>query len=282
MLIWVFVAVVVGASVTIQFIISSFVMGLGGVKLQIYPPWLIELHLSFFWFSYVFSCLRRRFFDVTKKNVYKFNMRKLLGNLFFAHLVAANLLRFALGQGILVSYVGSLIGTIVIPLMAAFLIQPMLEKHAAKPRIRGADMKEIALQSATVKKFLSQFPQCKAFVFENENRHDVGTCIFLHRRIRPERNDIFEDVLVEIPIDLKKRMPLQGTEKYRRYIFALAEEGSCVLDLPCEGILERTILDTPLETFDLERFDSLLVRFPSLRDVPLPVAVREEGDYETV
>ncbi len=287
MMIWIFFAVVIAGSLIAQYTISAFVVVYGGAlgiqagNISLYPPWLVELHISFFWYSWVFSALNRRLFDITKKNTYKWDVKSYVGKLFFAYLVISNTLRFALGFDILISYLITLLVVIVIPLYLAFLFHPVMERHEAKSRITGKEMKEIALKNPLACQFMAHYPQSKTYIFENQNKHDIGTCILLFRREREERNEIWEDILLEIPIDMKKKEPLNGSEKFHRYIFSHAEEGSCVLELSPEGILERDVIDKPLEKFDLDRFDSLFARFPPLQEIPLPIAVSGES-YEVV
>lgn len=78
MLWWVYVSVVVLCSLIINYIIEAFVGGFGaatgsGGIVRIYPPWLVELHIAYFWFSLIAQWL----LDVFHNPLRKLDRRKL-------------------------------------------------------------------------------------------------------------------------------------------------------------------------------------------------------------
>lgn len=234
--------------------------------------WVLEIAATTFWFAMLFVLLKRAVWDITKRRTIYGNIKWLIIFFFFLHVVLAFILRFELHQSIFTAYPESFAACVVLPLILLPLYQYGVEKYGETARLPSERVFHIALQSGKAKDFVERYPACAVYVY-NHSHHDlIGTCLFQHRRKRSERQELYEDILLEVLIDLKKRQPYNGKERYIHYLFQPYQEGSIVMELPDGESNESNILD---ET-TLERFDQIINSFPSLDRYPLPIAIRRE------
>ena len=84
-----------------------------------------------------------------------------------------------------------------------------------------------------------------------------------------------EDVLLELPVDMKTKQPLESNALSMRYIFESSENGSSIYHLDEGKSFEEYDLYARLDENTLNRFDSQIDRFPSLEAAPFPLAIRD-------
>ena len=268
MLAWVFTAIVVASSIIVCFIIFAF------TGLCVYPAWLIELQIAFFWFSGVFRYVKHKILMEADKNYDQWDLKPFVGYLFVAHIMFTFFLRFVFRENVYIAYLGTFIVGVVLPASVAFALYPRWLKRQETTKFKPGDIKEMAMKSALALQFMACFPEAKIYVSGHARKHEVGFCLFLYRRKREERPALWEDVLLEVAVDLKRKTALAGREQAQRYIFETVEELSAVFSLPPEAVWDEQELAKPLEEDILKRFDTLLARFPTLSQAPLPVVSR--------
>ncbi len=272
MLLWLLIAIGIAGSLIANFTIIGFVGAYGG-QVELYPPWVVELHLNFYWFSYLFMAFNRKFFHVTTQKDYSF-LKPVFQYSYSLNLIASFMLRFAFNQSILVSYIATFVVLMWIPILLTILYRPYWEKRQESARIDEKQLKSIALQHEMAYRFTELYPDYKCFVIDYAVKNEVATCLFLHRRNRDDLPGLQEDVILEIPIDIKKKIPLKGREQIQRYIFRQGEGASAVMPLPMEDPFNTEEIVKPLDQYILDQFDTIFNRFPSLEITPLPIASR--------
>jgi hypothetical protein len=245
----------------------------GGMLIELEKyVWVLEIAATVFWFATLFVFLKRAVWDITKRRTIYWNIKGLIIFLFFLHIALAFFLRFELHQSIFTAYPESFAACVVLPLILLPLYRYGSDQYGKTVRLPSERICQIAYQSALVRDFMERFPACIVYVY-NHSHHDlIGTCLFQHRRIRLEREDLYEDLLLEVLINLKKRQPYAGKERFIHYLFQPYQEGSIVMDLPDRGWTENDVLDE----MTLARFDQIVNSFPSLARYPLPIAIRKE------
>ncbi len=281
----VFVFVIVASSFIINFVIAAFVGAhgggggvftmyfIGGKIPSFYPPWLFELHLAFFWYSAIYGSLKRKFCDVTRgSNLWE--MASLIPKLLLPYLGISLLARFALDQSILVAYGVTWFLCVFLPMYIAIYLYPRKQAKLEEERIAPEKIQNIAEQHPLAQRFFSHYPEKRVDIIDNQRKKNVAICVFSHRISRPERAEMQEDLVLEIPVDLKARIPLEEQGNISRYIFYTNENRSAVIELDDKRILTLDERKKSLDEFTLSRYDTAFERFPSLLDNPLPVAVR--------
>lgn len=290
---WIFVHIVTACMLIIGFVIAGFVLAFNPGAIStgfihiypplnipfVYPPWLVESMLAFFWFSAVFSSLKRKFCDVTHAS-YLWELAPIIGKLLIAHIFLSVVLRVAFNLHLLLAYGGGWLVAVYIPMQIVIYRYPKKKQRLEETQLTAEKLKKITQKSQAVQAFLDVFPSASFYVIDNAVKHKIATCVLMHRQLRKERDRLYEDITLEIPVDLKKRTPLDGKAKVSRYIFQSDEAASAVVELPdlTVGQLSGELL--PIDDFTLDKLDASFSRYPSLHDLPLPIATRQ-GTYQT-
>ncbi|MFB3785008.1 MAG: hypothetical protein ACE15F_01425 [bacterium] len=231
--------------------------------------WLIEIPASLVWFILLYRALKWMIWDITAKRTFLWNIKSLIVLLFVLHIGVALLLRFGLHYSLFVSYPLSFAFGVILPLVTLTAVEKTREKRRYHPRLDARVILNLAQSCPPVKEFTRRYPIRAAYVFDHTRNHRVAACLFHHRRERPERADLFEDVLLEIEIDMRIRQALPDQTRITRYLFQPYQDGSILMELVGEAGDEKL----PLSQETLLRFDQILNRFPSLADDPLPIAL---------
>lgn len=272
-----FVSVVIVCLFVTHFIIFAF------TGMVVLPFWFFEVLLGFFWFLSILGQLNNKYCDISRPESDLWKLRPLIPWIITINVVTTYLLRFlilpaftsSIVEMMVIAYFGSLIFTVVIPMEVAKIVYPLWEKRQESEQFDPQKLKEIALKSQTARHYSTQFPHFKTYVFDYAVRNDVATCLFLHRRDRFDRPGMQEDITLEIPIDLKQKIPLENSEKISRYVFHTNDTSSSVLQIPDFDLSRVDTIDEPLDSFTLDQFDTLMSRFPSLVEVPFSLALRD-------
>jgi len=243
----------------------------------LYPSWVVELHYAFFWFSGVFHSLRHEFHDITKKKSdFEQDMRWMVGYLFYAHILTALVLSLQFEIHVVIAYGGSLVVTIMLPIfIAKYLIHPYWKKRKRSEKQSPQTIAKIALATEVALEFAEKFNPIQTFVFDHLRENQTATCLLLHRCERPERNGLFEDRILQIPIDMKRKQAYTDNAKLIRYIFEDTEDQSAVIELEVPNNWQSIDFDQPLEAITLQQMDQAFPRYPTLHRAPLPIAVRQ-------
>ncbi|MBN2326797.1 MAG: hypothetical protein JXR73_06560 [Candidatus Omnitrophica bacterium] len=250
-----------------------------------YPWWMWELIFSFYWLTAVFGSLNRRYFDVTKPRSYVWDLRPMIMWTFVIHWASAYALSFAILAPLETpwyirlpaAYPGTYLLTSAIPIQIAMILYPKHQRRLESQRIKPEKIRAIAEQCPEIREFLRRLPKVQYKAVDNAMKNETAQCIFWHRKSRPERAGLWEDAVICAPVDMKTQKPLCRRITRERYIFQEEEGRSAVLHLSEENLIEDHLNDSPLERDVLEKFDVRFNRFPSLRDAPFSLAVRQSG-----
>ena len=240
----------------------------------IYPVEIVEVQLSFYWFSLVFHYLNTYFHDIAGTRSELTDISPVLSCLFVAHMISAYIMRFGLNLHYIYSYFGSFLAIIVIPLPIISFLYRRYRKAQKNVQVPAIKVKNSALQNPVAEAFVQQYPSIRTFVYNHLRENQTARCLFLHRRRRDEKPDLYEDILLEIPVDLKSLQPLPGQERVTNYLFQTTHEASAVLEQPLDEAWHPLALEKPLDADTLEKMDYLIPRYPSLLDKPLPLVIR--------
>lgn len=281
MLIWIYVSVVVASSFCANRMIEIGVK-MGGPTLahsdtsgyQLYPDWLVECHYSYFWFSAVLYCLLDHFSSKLDRYNILEDLQWMVDKVLIAHIVTVVPLRL-LGVPWQLAYGGSLFVTVAAPVGFATWYYPRWLKKQEAEVFDAKSIVEAAKKSDGVLRFLAMYPTVSQYVFDNKLRNQNAVCLMQMRRLRPERDGLMEDILLQIPIDLKTLQPVEKDLKFSRYLFYEQEDRSSAFHLPDPTLDDVNTFDDPPDAFSLDKIDSALYRHPSLMDAPLPIAARE-------
>ncbi len=250
-----------------------------GVKIaEFVPAPIVEIMLSAGFFVILFMVLRRVLFEYTKEGHPLFYYRRQIWILFLAHIAFIYLFRFAFNIEIFTAYFSSLLLLVVIPIVGICLYIPIKERRGERTGMDAGRIRQIALECEIALDFVKRFPKCRIYIYDHAAKNQYGKCLFLHRHKRPENETIFEDVILEVLVDMRSKQPALSERPYTRYIFQAEDFGSTVLELPCSDIPD---LDRPLDESILNRFNGVLGEFPSLDSAPLPIASRQTA-YEII
>lgn len=250
-----------------------------GVKIaEIVPSQILEFLFSLGLFVVLFLILRKVLFEFTREGHYLFYYRRTIWVLFLAHIGVIYLLRFVFDITPLFAYAASISGVVILPIAGICIYIAMNERRSETTKMEAVRVKQIAMECELARDFVKRFPDCRIFVFDNVAKNRFGKCLFLHRSKRPEGEKLSEDLILEIQVDMKRKHPIASEPAYNRYIFQPEEFGSTVLDLPCPEIPDSSL---PLSEMVMNRFNAVLGEYPSLDDVPLPIAARNVP-YEVV
>jgi hypothetical protein len=282
-MLYLFFFVVVSIEICVGWTIYVFT-GMRGQAFNVYPAWLWEVLFSFYWFSFVFATLNKKYFDVTQPRSYVWELKPLAGWALSIHFVSAYLLSLAilplmgvaLLPRVLIAYLGSYALSVAIPMQLAMMFYPRYQKRLESDRIPASQIRDMALRSPSAQQFTQRYPNYLAFVCDNAHKNKVASCLFLDRRSRPEREGFMEDIVLEIPVDMQTKEPIEDKIKTSHYVYRNGAEGCAVMhlsDKETTGDGDRA--PEPLDFDLLRRFDSLMERFPLLDKIPFPLAVRD-------
>lgn len=268
--------------VTMEILVGVILFFFTGVS--VFPPWLWEILFSYYWFAALFSSMNKKYFGATQSaHPFIWDLKPFAAWLFVIHLISAYLLtfgilpwwNFSLFMRVLIAYPGSYAITFAIPIQIALVAYPRFLK---KQKLPGSDPKAIqklALQCELVQTFVGHFLEVRTFVCDHARKNQVATCFFAHRIPRSERPGLWEEAVVAVPVDINAQKALCKKVKVDRYLFQVEEERSTVFHLPVDDWLEAHSRPTPLEKDILDRFDTLFDRFPSMQEIPFPLALRQ-------
>ncbi|MEW6236608.1 MAG: hypothetical protein AB1656_14585 [Candidatus Omnitrophota bacterium] len=271
---WNFLFVIVTASLLVCFTIAAF------TGLVAYPPWLIETHFLFYWYSFIVRQLNLSFCDITKKNTDEGELRNWAEKTVTAYIVLSLLARFVLRQSILVSYIFLLIPVILLPMLFVQYILPRRRIRYDNNYYDAKTIKEAAMISAEAQAFLLRFNSCQTYVFHHAWRNEIATCLFLYRRRRKERPELYEDIALETAVHLKTQKNIEGWEKISRYLFQIIDDKSAVVEISRHRRMEELPMDEALNPIVWDQLESSFERYDSLREIPLAIAVNPTH-YET-
>ncbi|MEW6236910.1 MAG: prepilin-type N-terminal cleavage/methylation domain-containing protein [Candidatus Omnitrophota bacterium] len=271
----------------IELLIVLLIVGLLYVGPQVIPLWLVELILSIGWFAFQYFFIKWLIrLSILSKGYFQ-EYKTLLVWGYQTQIVAAYILRFyvlrdadiAYFHKLGISYLGTYVIFFVLPLAGIWIFHPLFHPKKEAAKWDAKTVKKIALQCVQAQKFYERYPKCRIYVFDHPLKDRYVHCVFTQRIRRHEREDLFEDRLLEVPVDWKKRTVWEEEIQQRRYIFQSGENGSTVLELPAGDSYPRK--EEPLEEESLQRFDDSFNRFPSLDSAPLPAAI-QRSPYEIV
>lgn len=274
---WTFAAVVVAASLFLSLAFEAVARG----NLQIYPAWLKELHVVFFWFSMTFRTLNHTWREMAERGEHMRERKDLMGWLFILQAAAALALRFGAGLDIITSYAGSFFLLGVAPLYGADWILPVLAKRGQSVRMAASRVRALAANTAAARGFLRRFPEAQAFVYGNTRESQTAACVF-HRRFECRgREDLFQDAVLTVPVDMRKAAADESGIRFDHYWLINGEEASSVVHPPKAYDMEDFDEDEPPSADLVAKIESMPPRYPLLRDVPLEIANRG-GKYTKV
>lgn len=272
--------VVISIFLTIEYLIFAFALT-RGERLIIYPAWLNEIMIGFYWFAFVYWFARLRVANDEKRSEYKEFIIEKTGVWFCVHVVSAYVFSFALlyQQPALVrypvSYLGTFVLTMILPVLYYRYRFPRWQAKLESNQLSLSSLRKIALRCEDARRFVELFPSHRVFVYDNKVKNTVATCLLAHRTYRTERPDLQEEITLEIPIDIKKKRPVESGVKRSRYIFQTDDELGTVMHLHDTEQWDLHRSYDPLDQDTLRKFDTMINRFPSLRVTPFPLAVRK-------
>jgi hypothetical protein len=283
MLWWVYISIVVFASLVINFTIAFFVgmlggaTGVGGAGFQLYPDWLVELHIAYFWFALIAKwlldvfCNPVRVLDRRKVNIEE--LRGMISYVMLAHMISTGALRL-LGVHWMYAYPIPFAVTVIAPVMIARAALPLWNKRQEEERLSEDAIRAIAEGGNLARQFMRAFPQAQAVVYCNERKNATAFCVFWTRNERDDLPGLREDTVLEVPVDMRKR-EVAGDGVLSRYIFLSNDAGTAVQHLPPPHPENLDAPSAPLDAFTLDKMNSAMYRHPHLEEAPLPLVTRE-------
>jgi len=284
MLVWLYFFVVLTISLVMFGLFYSISKGEVSV-----PAWLVEVMISFFWFSVVFKVLKDRYFDPTRPSPAPQILQSMVGCCFLGCVAIA----YGLSLGflpwftdsvmhrILLAYLGGLAVVVYAPMAVAEFWYPRWARKQESVSARGEEIYALALECPAVKRFTALFPGCRVFVFNNKVKNVEASCLLAFRRERKERPGLWEEISLEVPVDWRARRAAASRIKPDRYIFQTGEEGSAVMHLSEPENWEVHANSTPLDEALLETFDRMVNRYPPMDKLPFRLAIHPV-EYEEI
>lgn len=251
--------------------------------------WGVELLVSPLWFVVLFRSINRSFFDVTKKRGFIWEIKPLIAWLYSINIATTYMLSWVVlplftDRSIVripVAYVGSYCLFFLLPTYAILWFYPVWQKRLEQERLTPGEIYSMAMQSDAARQFARWFPDHTAYIIDNAMRNRVSTCLLLHRKHRPEIDGLMEDAVLEVPIDLESRQVLHNQIKQSRYIFRDSPDASSLLHLDETPEWRHHRQTIRLDDSILNRFNSLVDRYPTLADAPFQIAIRKK-EFEVV
>ncbi len=267
--------------ITMNAIISLIIFCFTG--LMVYPWWLWELIFSFYWFSAVFHSLNKNYLDPTSPRTFLWDLKPMIAWVFSIHLVAGYAISFGIlcpmqvsfGGRALIAYLGSYVAIVAIPMQLAVIFYPKIQKKLESQRADPRMIQSLAMQCGEAQDFCQRFSPIRTFVSDHAWKNQIATCFLAHRFPRRERDGLWEEVVLAIPVDMSRKKGLGERIQVDRYLFQVEEGRSTVFHLPVENWMEEHARPKPLDSDTLNKFDTLLDRFPTLEEMPFPLAVRK-------
>ncbi len=238
--------------------------------------WILEVGAALVWFALSFAILRRTIWDVTIRRTIMWDIKQIVAILFMLHIAIAFLLRFSYHQNLLFSYLAPLALFVIFPITAYPLLRTLFIKLSRSRRLGAERIKTIAFNTNAAQQFLKKYPDSRIYIYDHDRKHQIGVCLLQYRRARNERPDLYEDLLLEIPVNLQQKSVIEGKERFMRYIFQPYREGSIIMELPDEmpELDNSSNESNSLDQQVLSHFDGIMNAFPSLEQSPLPIAIR--------
>lgn len=276
MLVWLFFFVVL-TILLLVFVIFYFISG----GMVYFPAWLVEVMLSFYWFSGIFKVLKDKYFDPTRLTPVPPLFQSLAVSCFLGHIAAAYLLSLgilpwftdSLLRRILLSYIGSLLVGVYAPMAVAEFWYPRWVRKQESEAAGAEEIVALALTCPAARRFVEVFPGCQAYIFNNQVKNAEAACLLAFRRERTERPGLWEEFTLEVPVAWRSQHAAGERIHPDRYIFQTDDEGSTVMHLPDPARWEDHAQPRPLEESWLECFDRMVNRYPPLGRMPFHLAV---------
>ncbi|MBZ0258005.1 hypothetical protein K8I31_18210, partial [bacterium] len=261
MIIWVYVSIVVASSLGANYMIEMWVKLAGPTIVhsdtsgyQLYPDWLVECHYAYFWFSAVLHYLLDHFSSKFEKYNPLQEIQWMVDKVLIAHIVTVIPLRL-FGVPWQLAYGGSLLVTVVAPVGFATWYYPRWLKKQETEVFDAKSIVKAAKKSDGVLRFLAMYPAVSQYVFDNKLRNQNAVCLIQMRRSRPERDGLMEDILLQIPVDLKTLQPIEKELKFSRYLFYQVDERTSAFHLPDPSLDDVNSFDDPPDEFSLDKID---------------------------
>lgn len=275
-IIWSIVAIV-----NLVVMVLAAVMMVRGYGDQGIPGWFIELQVSYFWHSFVFLICARLYSIHAERHLFLRGKQLFMGWLFTFYVAVVLILRFQMDVYYLVAYPVPVVVCIYIPLYLYLAVYPVYARRADLVKINPKRLIQLAKESFQVRAFLQCFADVKMYAYQIERKHHEAKCVLMHRRQRDERDGLFEDIVMEVTIDMDAKPPEIVQEELTRYLFLEGEEGSAVIHLETDHDIRLEAFEKPLEKMSLMQIDTAFERYPLLGDLPL-VLTTVNGAYQEV
>jgi len=270
-------------SILLTFALMMFLSSsLGGEPTWVFPFWLTEMMISFYWFGLLYWFLKLRLNQEERAKGYQRLLVKLTGALFRAHIIEAWLLSLVILPmfcdmpiRLLIAYPGTAVITVLIPLALTPMTYNRWAKKQASERIRPTKIRSLALRNQEAQRFIELFPECKTYIYDHKVENQVAVCLFLHRQYRPEREGLLEDITLHVPIDMKTKLPIDNRTSIMHYIFTMDDQSSSIMHLDYDDPIAAHKDQITLNEQLLDKFDMQMDRFPSLQDAPFQLVIRK-------
>ncbi|MFB3788902.1 MAG: hypothetical protein ACE15F_21285 [bacterium] len=276
MLLWLFFFTVLTVLLLI-FLIFYFVSG----GMVWFPGWLVEIMLSFYWYSAIGKVLKDKYFDPTRLTPIPPFYQSLVVYCFLGHAAAAYALSLgilpwltdSIPRRILTAYLGSLFVLVYAPMAGAEFWYPRWVRKQEAEAAGAEEIASLALACPAARRFAELFPGCRVYVFNNKVKNAEASCLLAYRRERTERPGLWEEFTLEIPVAWRSRNAACERIQPGWYIFQSDDDGSTVMHLPDPERWESHAQPRPLEEAWLERFDRMVNRYPPMGTMPFRLAV---------
>lgn len=265
--------------VLISFILGQL-MAFKGYGTDGFAPWFLELHVMYFWFSLIFLLIAGLYKNYAQKHDFLRGKQYFMGWLFTLYVAAVMVLRFAFEVDVMLAYGLPILFCIIIPFNSFFIRHSIITERLEKNKIAPDWLYKIVIESSRALSFLQCFPDAKAYAFQLEQKHSDAKCIFVHRRKRDERPEMYEDIVLEVTVNTNTNPPQIAQEECSRYLFHDGEEGSAVIHLYPVNEIKIETFNQPLEYITLTQFDSAFERYPLLGHLPLALAAWRDSYVE--
>lgn len=228
------------------------------------PGWMVELLMSYFWHSFVFVICARLYMKQADRHEFLRGKQLFFGWLFTIYLSVVLVLRFVLDVDYRFAYTVPIVVCVYFPFYVYLMWYPVYAKKADLARISPKRLLGLVKESPQVQAFLRCFADVKAYAYQIERKHHEAKCVFMHRRKREERDEMYEDIVLEVAVDLDAKPQRIVREELTRYLFQEGEEGSAVVHLPSEHEICVDAFQQPLEEIRLIQIDTAFERYPLL------------------
>ncbi len=261
----------------IEILIVLLLVGLYYVGTKVLPPWLLETMLAVGWFVLLYFILKWLVRISLLSAAFLAEYKRLILWGFQLTIATTFVLRYFYQVEILISYLVPFLAFYICPFILAALHHHHKNKTANKEGLSARKLKQLALKNERIQTFLQRYPESSMFVIDNMKKHRFCRLICHYRRTRNEREELQEDLNLEVPIDMKKQQIVDEQMRFSHYLSQNEENGSSVLEMAESPNHMIELDDMPLENEIIQKFDELFPRFPLLDFIPLPVALHKGG-----